>query len=79
MSTQTKPGPTPSTGSYAANYATLTAIAERLRNPGTATTVDSLVADVKAARAAHTACKSRLDAIRREIDSEISAAEAGPA
>lgn len=71
-----KPHPPAATDSYAASYATLSAIAERLRNPGTAATVDSLVADVRAARAAYAACKSRLDAVRQEIDAEITAAEA---
>ena len=65
------------TDSYAANYARLAAIAERLRAGGAAVSVDTLVEDVRAARLAHEVCRARLDAVRREIDAEVAAAEAG--
>jgi len=32
------------------------------------------VDDLRAARAAHSICKARLDAIRREVDAEVEAA-----
>ncbi len=63
------------TDTYAASYAKLAAIAERLRAGGTAVSVDTLVDDVRAARAAHEVCRARLDAVRREIDAEVAAAE----
>ena len=62
-----------STETYAAAYARLTAIAERLKGAG-ATDVDTLVQDLRAARMAYSTCKSRLDAIRREVDAEVEAA-----
>jgi exonuclease VII small subunit len=65
-----------STETYSAAYARLSAIAERLKNNTAATTVDSLVEDVRAAREAYALCRARLDAVRREIDVEIAAAEA---
>jgi exonuclease VII small subunit len=64
-----------STDTYSAAYARLAAIAERLKNNTAATTVDSLVEDVRAAREAYALCRARLDAVRREIDVEIAAAE----
>ena len=64
------------TDTYAASYAKLSAIAERLRSGGSATSVDTLVEDVRAARAAHDVCRARLDAVRREIDAEVAATEA---
>lgn len=64
-----------STDTYAASYAKLAAIAERLRAGGGATSVDTLVEDVRAARAAHDVCRARLAAVRREIDAEVAAAE----
>ena len=64
------------TETYSAAYARLSAIAEQLKNNTAATTVDSLVEDVRAAREAYALCRARLDAVRREIDVEIAAAEA---
>ncbi len=58
------------TDSYAASYARLAAIAERLRTATGAATVDSLVADVQAARELHRQLKTRLDAVRRELDAD---------
>ena len=63
------------TETYAAAYARLASIAERLRAGGAAVSVDTLVEDVRAARAAHEVCRARLDAVRREIDAEVAAAE----
>lgn len=62
-----------STETYATAYARLNAIAERLKG-GAATDVDTLVQDLRAARTAYATCKSRLDAIRREVDVEVEAA-----
>ena len=74
-STQTvKLDPAP-TATYAAAYARLTAIAQKLRTPASATTVDGLAADVRAARDAYAICRARLDAIRREVDEAIGPAE----
>ncbi len=56
---------------YAAAYAALAAIAERLKGAGTAASIDTLAEDVRAARAAYAACRTRLDAIRAEIDAEL--------
>lgn len=64
-----------STETYSAAYARLSTIAERLKNNTAATTVDSLVEDVRAAREAYALCRARLDAVRREIDVEIAAAD----
>ncbi|MCW6512984.1 exodeoxyribonuclease VII small subunit [Lichenifustis flavocetrariae] len=64
------------TQTYAAAYQRLNEIATRLRAPGSAATIDTLAADVRAARDAYQACKDRLDAIRREIDQEIGPADA---
>ena len=84
MSSQTtKPAaPTPQpaiapepTASYAAAYAQLTAIAERLKGAGTAVTVDTLVQDVRTARKAHGLCRDRLAAVRAEIDAELALAD----
>ena len=63
-----------STETYAAAYARLAAIAERLKGAGAAASHDDIVDDLKAARAAHAVCKARLDAIRREVDAEVEAA-----
>ena len=72
MPMTTSGGPA-ATESYAASYAKLAAIAERLRAGGAAVSVDALVEDVRAARAAHEVCRARLDAVRREIDAEVAA------
>jgi exonuclease VII small subunit len=63
------------TETYSAAYARLSTIAERLKSNTAATTVDSLVDDVRTAREAYALCRARLDAVRREIDVEIAAAE----
>ena len=63
-----------STETYASAYAKLTAIAEKLKGAGGNADLDSLVQDLREARAAHNFCKSRLDAIRREVDAEVDAA-----
>ena len=67
------------TDSYAAGYAKLAAIAERLRTATGAATVDGLVADVQAARELHRQLKARLDAVRRELDADAAEGEAGSA
>lgn len=64
----------PTTETYAAAYATLSRIAEKLKAAGATAAVDDLVADLKDARTAYNTCKSRLDAIRREVDAEVEAA-----
>ncbi|MCW6512988.1 hypothetical protein [Lichenifustis flavocetrariae] len=64
------------TATYAEAYATLAAIAERLRSTGTTATIDTLASDLREARAAHAVCRDRLAAIRREIDAEITAVRA---
>ena len=63
-----------STETYAAAYAKLSQIAEKLKNTGATASVDSLVDDLRAARIAYRTCKIRLDAIRREVDTEVEAA-----
>ena len=65
----------PTTETYAAAYGRLNQIAERLK-ASAVTSVDSLVADVKEARAAYAICKARLDAVKCEIDVELAAAQA---
>lgn len=62
-----------STETYVSAYARLTAIADKLKGGG-ATDVDTLVQDLREARMAYSICKSRLDAIRREVDAEVEAA-----
>ena len=62
------------TDTYASAYAKLSAIAERLKGAGATADLDSLVRDLREARAAHDFCKNRLDAIRREVDAEVEAA-----
>ncbi len=61
------------TESYATAYARLTTIAEKLKGAGATADLDGLVRDLREARAAHTFCKARLDAIRREVDAEVEA------
>ena len=63
------------TETYASAYARLASIAEKLRTGGQAAGIDEIVDMLKAARAAHAVCKARLDAIRREVDAELEAAE----
>ena len=62
---------------YAAAYAALSAIAEKLKGAGTAASIDTLAEDVRAARYNYELCRSRLAAIRAEIDAELSTDAAG--
>lgn len=55
---------------YAENYATLKAIAEKCRNGGPAD-IDGLVEDFRTAREAYNLCRDRLEQIRREIEDEL--------
>lgn len=57
--------------SYAAAYAALSAVAERLKGAGTAASLDTLAEDVRTARYNYEVCRSRLAAIRAEIDAEL--------
>ena len=59
------------TDTYAAAYATLASIAERLKGPGTAASLDTLASDVSEARRCYQNARDRLDAIRIEIDAEL--------
>ena len=70
MTSKTSATTTPAM-SYAAAYATLASIAERLKAPGTAASIDTLAQDVANARQAYEQCSSRIKAIRAEIDAEI--------
>ena len=56
---------------YAAAYAKLAAIAERLRATGSAASIDTLVDDTREARSLHAICRDRIDAVRREFDAEM--------
>ena len=62
---------------YAAAYAALSAVAERLKGAGTAASIDTLAEDVRAARNNYELCRGRLAAIRAEIDAELSTDAAG--
>ncbi len=62
------------TETYASAYAKLNSIAEKLKGAGAMADLETLVLDLREARAAHAFCKSRLDAIRREVDAEVEAA-----
>ena len=64
---------------YAAAYAALSAVAEKLKGAGTAASIDTLAEDVRSARYNYEVCRSRLAAIRAEIDAELSADTAGNA
>lgn len=55
---------------YAANYKELQEIVERLKRGGPGD-IDGLAENFRAGVAAYEACRSRLDAIRSEIDGEI--------
>ena len=57
--------------SYAAAYAALAEIATRLKGAGTAASIDTFAQDVVLARQMFEVARSRLDAIRAEIDAEI--------
>ena len=59
------------TVTYAAAYATLASIAERLKGAGTAASLDTLASDVSEARKCYQGARDRLDAIRAEIDAEL--------
>ncbi len=65
-----------SSQTYAAAYAKLTTIAEKLKSAGTATSIDTLADDVRGARQAYATCRLRLDAIRAEIEAELAAVRA---
>ena len=70
-----QPGFTPEpTGTYASAYARFASIAERLKTAGAATSVDTLVEDVRAVRAAHALCRARLAGVRAEIEAELTSA-----
>lgn len=69
-----KPNAPASTETYASAYTRLASIAEKLRSTGATANLDSIVDDLRAARAAQAICKARLDAIRREVDAEVEAA-----
>lgn len=62
----------PSVTSYAAAYAALADVAQRLKGVGSAASIDTLAQDVALARQMYGIARSRLDAIRAEIDAEIS-------
>ena len=63
------------TETYAAAYARLAGIAEKLRAAGTSAAVDDLVSCLQEARGAAAICRARLEAIRREVDAEVEAAK----
>ncbi len=73
MKTTTTAAPA-ATESYATAYVRLSAIAERLKGAGATADLDGLVRDLREARALHAVLRSRLDAIRREVDAEVEAA-----
>ena len=64
------PAPTafPPTATFAEAYARLSAIANRLKGPGSATSIDSLFQDVRDAKEAYGLCKARLQVIRTEVE-----------
>ena len=70
MTTKTTTATPAPAATYASAYAALAAIAERLRGGGTASTIDTLAEDVRA-RHHYGVCRSRLAAIRAEIDAEL--------
>jgi exonuclease VII small subunit len=55
---------------YSEAYATLKAVADRLRNGGPAD-VDGLVEAFRTAKQAYLTCRERLEQIRREIEDEL--------
>lgn len=63
-----------STETYAAAYARLAAIAEKLKGAGATANLDEIVDDLRNARGIHAILKARLEAIRREVDAEVEAA-----
>ncbi len=67
------------TTTYAAAYAKVAAMAEKLRASGSATTVDTHIDDIRAARAAHSMCKSRLETVMKQFDAEVAGVEEGRA
>ena len=58
----------PATATFAEAYARLSAIATKLKGPGSATSIDSLVQDVRDAKEAYASCKARLEVIRTEVE-----------
>jgi exonuclease VII small subunit len=56
---------------YAANYKELHSVVERLKRGGPGD-IEKIVDDFRRGVAAYDACRSRLEAIRIEIDAEIS-------
>ena len=62
------------TETYAAAYARLVSIAEKLKGAGATASLDSIVDDLRSAREIHAVLRARLDAIRREVDAEVEAA-----
>ena len=62
---------TQSATSYAEAYAALADVAQRLKGPSTAASLDTLAQDVALARRMFGIARSRLDAIRAEIDAEL--------
>ena len=77
MKTTTAAAPA-STQSYAQAHAALAAIADRLRTASASISLDTLLADVQAARRLHAHLKHRLEAVRREIETEVAASDADP-
>ncbi len=69
-----KANPPATTETYAAAYNRLAACAEKLKGAGATANLDGIVDVLREARAAHSICKARLDAIRREVDAEVEAA-----
>jgi len=58
------------TGLYAKHYATLQAIAERLRSSGPAD-IDTLLEDTRRAMESYEICRTRLDAVRTELNAQV--------
>jgi hypothetical protein len=57
-------------GLYAKHYGILQAIADRLRNSGPAD-VDTLLEDTRRAMESYEICRTRLDAVRTELNTQI--------
>jgi hypothetical protein len=57
-------------GLYAKHYGILQAIADRVRNSGPAD-VDALLEDTRRAMESYEICRTRLDAVRTALDSQI--------
>ncbi len=63
--------PSATAGLYAKHYAILQAIADRLRNSGPAD-IDVLLEDTRRAMESYEICRTRLDAVRTELNAQIS-------